>query len=197
MHLLQLERGGAGQVLLHRQPKARFRLSWNLLEDEPGANHLGRSLARGRRFGHRRRAKGGAGARVNGLQIGELGGARHRQPSLASAGLDEGRAAHRGSISLESCDNHGRSARGYLKLRDRLLAGISRRGRLPETSARRENWDLFFGAFSETHCAGHQFWHFQDPAHPAYDQDAPTVSRRRFETSIRQWTWNWAGRSTR
>jgi predicted AlkP superfamily phosphohydrolase/phosphomutase len=39
------------------------------------------------------------------------------------------------------------------------------------------HWDLFMTAFSETHSAGHQFWHHTDPASPAYDPDiSPEMS---------------------
>jgi len=34
-----------------------------------------------------------------------------------------------------------------------------------------DDWDLFFGAYAETHCCGHQFWHLQDPGHPRYDPE--------------------------
>ena len=36
----------------------------------------------------------------------------------------------------------------------------------------RENWDLFTCGFSETHCCGHQFWHFHDPRDRNHDPDA-------------------------
>jgi predicted AlkP superfamily phosphohydrolase/phosphomutase len=33
------------------------------------------------------------------------------------------------------------------------------------------DWDLIFGAYAETHCSGHQFWHLQDSGHPSYDAE--------------------------
>ncbi len=74
-----------------------------------------------------------------------------------------------GDYPLHTCDNHGRKPREYRELRDQLIAGARRRGELLGYLLDREPWDLFFGAFSETHCAGHQFWHLQDPRHPLYD----------------------------
>ena len=74
-----------------------------------------------------------------------------------------------GAYPLHSCDNHGRSPGEYRKLRELLIAGVRNRGAVLRELITREGWDLFFGGFSETHCAGHQFWHLQDPDHPAYD----------------------------
>jgi predicted AlkP superfamily phosphohydrolase/phosphomutase len=33
-------------------------------------------------------------------------------------------------------------------------------------------WDLFVAVFAETHCAGHQFWHFEDETHPLHARAA-------------------------
>jgi predicted AlkP superfamily phosphohydrolase/phosphomutase len=74
-----------------------------------------------------------------------------------------------GEYPLHSCDNHGRSPAEYRKLRDLLIAGVRNRGEVLRDVLAREPWDLFFAGFSETHCAGHQFWHLQDSRHPAYD----------------------------
>ena len=39
-----------------------------------------------------------------------------------------------------------------------------------------EDWDFYFGVFSEAHCAGHQFWHLMDPSHPKHGTSAsPTL----------------------
>jgi predicted AlkP superfamily phosphohydrolase/phosphomutase len=35
-----------------------------------------------------------------------------------------------------------------------------------------DEWDFFFGVFSESRCFGLQFWHFMDPCHPRYDSGA-------------------------
>ncbi len=156
------------------QPKAGSG-QLDLLEDEPRGEPFWDVLSRaGRRSAIVDVPKAALGAPVNGLQIANWGAHATRCDRASHpAGLMNDVLRTVGRYPLESCDNHGRSAREYLKLRDRLLAGISRRGQLLRLLLGRENWDLFFGAFSETHCAGHQFWHFQDPAHPAYDRDAP------------------------
>jgi predicted AlkP superfamily phosphohydrolase/phosphomutase len=30
------------------------------------------------------------------------------------------------------------------------------------------DWDLFYGVYSEPHCAGHLLWHLEDDTHPAH-----------------------------
>ncbi len=74
-----------------------------------------------------------------------------------------------GDYPIHSCDNHGRKPSDYVQLRKDLIAGVRRRGELLRWLLERESWDLFFAAFSETHCAGHQFWHIYDPRHPLHD----------------------------
>ena len=61
----------------------------------------------------------------------------------------------------------GRRRRGY----GSLLAGLhksveAKRAVLCDLLAR-ESWDLFAATFAESHCVGHQFWHFLDPGAPA------------------------------
>jgi predicted AlkP superfamily phosphohydrolase/phosphomutase len=46
-----------------------------------------------------------------------------------------------------------------------LLTGIQRRSAICRDLLSREPWDLFFTVFSETHSAGHYFWHLSQ-AHP-------------------------------
>ena len=77
--------------------------------------------------------------------------------------------AKHGRYPLHSCDAHGLKPEEYQKLRSQLLDGAALRGRLLSDLISSQPWDLFFCAFSETHCAGHQFWHLQDPSHPRYD----------------------------
>jgi predicted AlkP superfamily phosphohydrolase/phosphomutase len=54
-------------------------------------------------------------------------------------------------------------------LRDTLLKGIEMKTLLVESLLDRDGWDLFAAVFAESHCAGHQFWHLHDPAHPRHD----------------------------
>jgi predicted AlkP superfamily phosphohydrolase/phosphomutase len=82
--------------------------------------------------------------------------------------LDRVLAAH-GPYPLHSCDSHGRRPQDYANLRAQLLNGIDARQKLFLDLMSASDWDLFFCSFSETHCAGHQFWHFHDPRHPRHD----------------------------
>jgi predicted AlkP superfamily phosphohydrolase/phosphomutase len=86
--------------------------------------------------------------------------------------LDDVRARF-GDHPVGSCDKHGCSVTGYKTLLQNLEAGIRKKTELLETLLESRDWDLFVGCFGETHCVGHQFWHFQDPNHSRYDPRAP------------------------
>ena len=57
-------------------------------------------------------------------------------------------------------------------LLDALQRGIAARERLTTSFLEHEQWDLLWVAFSEGHCAGHQFWALHDPTHPSHDAGA-------------------------
>lgn len=82
-----------------------------------------------------------------------------------------------GDHPVQSCDVHGQTADGYRRLLDGLLNGVRAKATFVPALLARERWDLFSCTFSESHCAGHQFWHFQDPRHPWYDASAPAAFR--------------------
>lgn len=69
------------------------------------------------------------------------------------------------------CDTEARSLPQYRELADGLLEGAALGTRLARETLARESWDFAIQVFGESHCAGHQLWHFHDPAHPAYDPD--------------------------
>lgn len=74
--------------------------------------------------------------------------------------LDELRARY-GDHPVDSCDAiHGRTQAGYERLADLLLEGVEKKEALLLDVLGREDWDLFTCAFGETHCVGHQLWHF-------------------------------------
>ena len=79
------------------------------------------------------------------------------------------------------CDAKNRTLDDYEDLRVRLLAGVQKKTALLRYCLELDDWDFFFGVFSESHCAGHQLWHFMDPGHPGYDPHAPRV----LQTAIR------------
>ena len=71
-----------------------------------------------------------------------------------------------------SCDARTRSMAEYRDFADRLERGAAARARLTRRLMAVEPWDFLIQVFSETHCAGHQLWHFHDPAHPGFDEAA-------------------------
>lgn len=85
-------------------------------------------------------------------------------PELLPAMLDR-----YGAYPLHSCDSHGRGPNDYAMLRRQLLDGIEARRRMFTDVLTSSDWDLALVGFSETHCAGHQFWHLYDPGHPLHD----------------------------
>ena len=54
-----------------------------------------------------------------------------------------------------------------------MIDGHRRKADIAVDVLAREHWDLFVCNFTETHCAGHHFWAFQDPLHPRHDAAAP------------------------
>ena len=82
-----------------------------------------------------------------------------------------------GNHPVDTCDAEDRSLADYDALRTRLIAGVERKAALLRYCLERERWDFFFGVFSESHCAGHQFWHLMDPGHPRHDSKAGDALR--------------------
>jgi predicted AlkP superfamily phosphohydrolase/phosphomutase len=78
-----------------------------------------------------------------------------------------------GEHPVPYCDAPNRSLADYEELRAGLLAGVERKTALLRHLLSAEDWDFFFGVFGESHCAGHQFWHFMDPSHPRHVACAP------------------------
>jgi predicted AlkP superfamily phosphohydrolase/phosphomutase len=71
------------------------------------------------------------------------------------------------------CDHYPKNTDGYLELLDDLLKGLELRTSLYTNVMRRETWDLFACGYTETHCAGHHFFHFHNAKHYAHDPNAP------------------------
>jgi predicted AlkP superfamily phosphohydrolase/phosphomutase len=99
--------------------------------------------------------------------------------------LAEIRARH-GDHPVADCDRHDRTEESYRALNDRLVDGNRRKTELLLDLLAREEWDLFACTYGETHCAGHQFWHFLDPTQPGHDPDAPAELRDAIRTVYRQ-----------
>src|SRR6185503_8401378 len=88
-----------------------------------------------------------------------------------------------GEHPVAQCDSHGYKQEGFAELLGGLVIGAKRKAELLVDLFNREEWDLFVGGFGETHCVGHQFWHFFDPDQPGYDPAAPGSSKRRSRPS--------------
>ncbi len=82
-----------------------------------------------------------------------------RYPHPREVTLPRSRAQERGIL---------RTLRENLRRKERAVAHLLERDR----------WDLFFAVFSEIHYAGHQFYHYQEPAHWAHEPNAPDDLRR-------------------
>jgi predicted AlkP superfamily phosphohydrolase/phosphomutase len=87
-----------------------------------------------------------------------------------------------GDHPVERCDEHGYKVQGFEDLLAGLVAGAQRKAEFLLDLYNREEWDLFVCAFGETHCVGHQFWHFFDPDQPGYDPAAPEELREAVKT---------------
>jgi predicted AlkP superfamily phosphohydrolase/phosphomutase len=74
-----------------------------------------------------------------------------------------------GKHPVGDCDATDENPRSLRKLRRHLLAGIELHGAMCRFLMERQDWDVFFAGFSETHCVGHHFWRFFDATNPGYD----------------------------
>ena len=67
------------------------------------------------------------------------------------------------------CDAPSRPVPQCRELADRLIKGAGLGATMARDTLAREPWDFAIQVFGESHCAGHQLWHFHDPEHPAHD----------------------------
>ena len=69
---------------------------------------------------------------------------------------------------LGSCDDYVRRG-DHRGLAEALARGAERKTDLNLDLLSRGPWDLFLTVYSESHCAGHQFWGLHDPSWPGHD----------------------------
>ena len=93
----------------------------------------------------------------------------HKRPQYWPPGLGDDVARVVGRAPVRVCDAARTTAAEYRQLRDGLVERTHKRVALAEHLLRDGDWDFFACVFSESHCAGHQFWHFHDPTHPRHD----------------------------
>src|SRR4030095_13690567 len=70
------------------------------------------------------------------------------------------------------CEGKRRSLKDYWYFRSQLLQGVRKKTEVLRYFLKKEDWDFFFGVYSESHCVGHNFWHFMDAGHPRHDPSA-------------------------
>jgi predicted AlkP superfamily phosphohydrolase/phosphomutase len=92
-----------------------------------------------------------------------------------------------GAYPVDDCDHaHGGEAPGYLRLLDDLVRGVELKEQLYLDQLGTESWDLFTCVFAETHCIGHQFWHYHDPNDRAHEPDADPRLKNAIQTVYRR-----------
>ncbi|MEN8133870.1 MAG: alkaline phosphatase family protein [Pseudomonadota bacterium] len=84
-------------------------------------------------------------------------------------------------VQGHACDTMADS-HGHGMLLDALLQGSSAKADMLVDLLQREHWDLFTCVFGETHCVGHQLWHFLDTTHPHFEPSA----HQRLRNGIRE-----------
>ena len=65
--------------------------------------------------------------------------------------------------------NAWRDTAAHIRFRDDLVRGVAMRSRLHAKLLDRDDWDLFFTVYGESHCIGHQAWHIHDREHVRHD----------------------------
>jgi predicted AlkP superfamily phosphohydrolase/phosphomutase len=122
---------------------------------------------------------------LNGVLVRELGthGPAYGPGSFPEGLLEELEARHgeypmphrftETTRGYTGCDTQDGSREALLPLPERIRTAIRVKEAMYRDLLGREDWDLFLGTFCESHCAGHQLWHFFDPSSPWHDPDAP------------------------
>ncbi len=87
------------------------------------------------------------------------------------AKLGDGIPARYGQDPVGRCDLAERDSAGLMRLRDSLCERAGIRARIIKDILAESDSDLTLAVFSESHCAGHQFWHLHDPTHPNHDPE--------------------------
>ena len=113
---------------------------------------------------------------LNGIQIVNWGAHDASWPRCSfPVGLIDDVVQRFGVHPVDGCDSGPRTVSDYRELRHRLIRGINKKTELLRYCLSLEDWDFFFGVYSEPHCVGHQFWHLMDAAHPLHKPEAPEM----------------------
>ncbi|MGH7197318.1 MAG: alkaline phosphatase family protein [Candidatus Omnitrophota bacterium] len=76
-----------------------------------------------------------------------------------------------GLNSIPRCDGKRAIPEEFRELRDALIKRVGQKREFSRDLLRRDAWDFFLTVFTESHCAGHQFWALRDPSHPKHDPE--------------------------
>ena len=91
--------------------------------------------------------------------------------SSVPSGLLRGLSDRFGAHPVPYCHNYSMETDSLLKFRSGLLTGIERRTAILKSLMREADWGLFYGVYSEPHCAGHLMWHLEDEMHPGHNRE--------------------------
>ncbi|MEQ1760118.1 MAG: alkaline phosphatase family protein [Vicinamibacterales bacterium] len=67
------------------------------------------------------------------------------------------------------CNRVPRTAEGFATFRRNLLDRLATKERFVIDRIDQGDWDALVAVFADTHCAGHQLWHFHDSQHDRFD----------------------------
>ena len=87
------------------------------------------------------------------------------------SGLLRDLAARFGAHPAPDCQYYSTESESLLRFRSGLVTGIERRTAILKSMIVSGDWDLFYGVFSEPHCAGHLMWHLEDETHPRHSRE--------------------------
>jgi predicted AlkP superfamily phosphohydrolase/phosphomutase len=69
---------------------------------------------------------------------------------------------------VRTCFHYSTESGSLQRLKEGLLTGASRRTAMFRSMIQSPEWDLFYGVYSESHCAGHLMWHLEDDSYPQH-----------------------------
>ncbi|MEE9416841.1 MAG: alkaline phosphatase family protein [Acidimicrobiales bacterium] len=114
---------------------------------------------------------------ANGIQVWEWGSHDGELGFAASPGALEDEIRSRvGDHRLDGhCNKFDRTPAEIAEFRDDMIYSLDRRTVLTSTMYDRDDWDLFLTVFAESHCIGHQGWHYHDSTSPKWGGDDADV----------------------
>ncbi len=84
-------------------------------------------------------------------------------------------SAQFGAHPVPYCYDYSTDSDSLLRFRSGLITGVERRTAMLKSLILQSDWDLFYGVYSEPHCAGHLMWHLEDETHPRHSREQLTT----------------------